>query len=78
MVDGRPWAELRLMQDDLVLAEVAGATRLNTWWTLTPGEHHFWLEGRLAAGTEITRSAAALVVVEPFSLETAAEQAAKK
>jgi penicillin-binding protein 1C len=67
---GQPWAELRLVKDGVVLAEGTGIVRLNTWWTLEEGKHHFWLEGRLSAEGEPIASSRALVVVEPFHSPT--------
>jgi penicillin-binding protein 1C len=63
---GEPWAALRLVKDGIVLAEAAGATRLSTWWTLTPGEHRFWLEGQPSAESTVVTSTVALVVVDRF------------
>lgn len=63
---GQPWAELRLVKDGVILAEGAGVARLNTWWTLEEGEHHFWLEGRRSEGAALITSPRALVMVEPF------------
>lgn len=70
--DGRPWATLRLVMDGVVLAEAADATRIQSWWRLTPGEHRFWIEGQqrgTEAGDEVITSLEALVVVEPFSVQ---------
>jgi penicillin-binding protein 1C len=64
--DGAPWAELRLVKDGSVLAEAVAATRLNTWWTLLPGEHRFWLEGRPSDDAPLITSPVALVLVEGF------------
>ena len=72
VTDGQPWAELRLVKDGESLAEATDGTRLRTWWTLTAGQHVFWLEGRRQPGDELTTSVRALVVVEPFSQATAA------
>lgn len=60
---GRAWAELRLVKDGEVLATAADATHLAAWWTLTPGTHHFWIEGTAAPGEPAARSSVALVVV---------------
>ena len=65
--DGRTWATLRLVKDGATVLRADDATRLNGWWTLSPGTHHFWLEGEAADGS-VTRSAPALVVVDAAQL----------
>jgi len=75
VADGQPWAVLRLMMDGQALAEASGANRLNSWWTLTIGEHHFWLEGKMTDKGELIRSPTALVVVDHFQSQTVADQA---
>ncbi len=62
-----PWAELRLVQDGVTLAEANDATRLSAWWVFSPGTHHFWLEGRRTATDPPEKSATALVIVDDFS-----------
>jgi hypothetical protein len=64
--DGSDWAELRLVKDGEILATDNEAGRIETWWTLTPGEHRFWLEGRANGEEEVERTAPALVIVEEF------------
>ena len=64
---GEPWAELRLVQDGVTLAEATDATRLRAWWVFSPGTHHFWLEGRRTDADPITKSSTALVIVDDFS-----------
>ncbi len=64
VADGRVWAELRLMVDGTPLVSAQSSTRLDGWWTLTPGSHTFWMEGQMDPGGEIVRSETALVVVE--------------
>lgn len=62
--DGQPWAVLRLVVDGTVLYRAIHANRIDGWWTLQPGRHHFWLEGELHVGDKPVRSAEAQVVVE--------------
>ena len=62
--DGILWAEVRLIKDGDVVAVQEMANRIEAWWTLTPGEHRFWLEGRPSTTDEVLRSDEALVVVE--------------
>ncbi|MCC7018069.1 MAG: hypothetical protein IT564_12815, partial [Rhodospirillales bacterium] len=64
---GATWATLRLVKDGIVLAETQHATRLQTWWVLEPGSHHFWLEGKPTADAAWITSSQALVVVETFT-----------
>ncbi|MBP7962080.1 MAG: transglycosylase domain-containing protein [Caldilineaceae bacterium] len=64
VTDGRTWAELRLVVDGVSLLSATDSVRLDGWWTLEPGQHTFWMEGRVAPGGEIVRSETALVVVE--------------
>jgi membrane carboxypeptidase/penicillin-binding protein PbpC len=66
VVDGAPWAELRLVLNGVALQTAREANRLHTWWLLTPGEHRFWLEGRPSDRAEWVASAPALVVVDEF------------
>lgn len=70
--DGSPWAILRLVKDGVVLAEASNATRIQSWWRLTAGEHRFWIEGLPEAveeGAAVAASSRAYVVVEPFSIQ---------
>ena len=69
---GDSWAQLRLMKDDLVLAEASDARRLERWWVLEPGAHRFWLEGKAADDSEWTRSESAFVLVENFAAQNVA------
>ena len=69
---GGAWAQLRLMKDDLVLAEGGDARRLESWWVLEPGAHRFWLEGKTTKHSEWTRSESAFVVVENFVAQNVA------
>lgn len=71
--EGGPWAQLRLMKDDLVLAEGGDARRLESWWVLEPGSHRFWLEGKATADAEWTRSDSAFVMVENFTAQNVAK-----
>ena len=64
---GATWAVLRLVKDGVVLAETPHATRLQSWWVLEPGTHHFWLEGKPTQDEDWVVSAQALVVVETFA-----------
>jgi penicillin-binding protein 1C len=74
VAQGPTWAEVRLMHNGEVLATAgpgaAPATRLRSWWMLTPGEHRFWLEGEPHAGSATVSTPPALVVVEPFTAQT--------
>lgn len=62
----QPWATLRLVKDGAVLAEVAEANQIDSWWQLEVGQHRFWLEGQPTTDDAWVRSEEALVVVEPF------------
>lgn len=64
VADGRTWAELRLVQDDTVLASAANAAQLRVWWALAPGAHHFWLEGRPTPDADWVRTTPAYVRVD--------------
>ncbi len=64
VTDGRAWAELRLVVDGVSLLSATDSVRLDGWWTLEPGQHTFWMEGRVAQDGEIVRSESAFVVVE--------------
>ncbi len=66
VADGQPWAELALRKDGIVLASATDATRLQSWWTLEIGTHHFELVGRPTADSELIHSPVALVVVERY------------
>ncbi|HXF61072.1 MAG TPA: transglycosylase domain-containing protein [Caldilineaceae bacterium] len=72
VADGSLWAELRLVKDGLILAEAAQASRIQSWWTFTPGVHHFWLEGRKTLAGEWVQTAPALVIVEAGAATTVA------
>jgi hypothetical protein len=69
--DGSAWVELQLVKDGETLAALDRADRIEMWWTLTPGEHNFWLEGRAVSEDEVVRTQAALVIVEAFEKEVA-------
>ena len=64
VADGSTWHSLRLVADGETVLEAQDVTRLDGWWTLTPGEHTFWLEGKIEAGSPTERSASAIIVVE--------------
>ncbi len=70
---GGPWSALRLMKDNVVLAEASDARRLESWWVLEPGGHRFWLEGKATADAEWTRSESAFVLVEDFATQNVAK-----
>jgi hypothetical protein len=72
--DGTRWATLRLVKDGVVLAGMTDTARLNTWWMLEEGRHHFWLEGQRTGNDAVERSSMALVVVEPFGATQAVGQ----
>lgn len=69
---GDSWAQLRLVKDDLVIAEASAARRLESWWVLEPGQHRFWLEGKATPDAEWIRSTSAFVVVESFGAQNVA------
>jgi hypothetical protein len=71
VVDGRPWAELRLMHNGEILASASQATRLHAWWSFTPGNHQFWIEGHATPAGELVRTPAALVIIEAGATATA-------
>lgn len=64
--DGRLWAELRLVVDGKVVTTAQNAARLDGWWSLTLGEHRFWLEGEATEGAPTTRSDDAVIRVDEF------------
>jgi membrane peptidoglycan carboxypeptidase len=64
VADGSVWHSLRLVADGETVLEAQDVTRLDGWWTLTPGEHTFWLEGEIEADSPTERSASAIIVVE--------------
>jgi membrane carboxypeptidase/penicillin-binding protein PbpC len=66
VASGERWAELRLMQDGVTLAEANDAGRMSVWWMLTPGAHRFWMEGRRTSTDLSVTSDAALVIVDDF------------
>ncbi len=66
---GAPWAELRLVADGVALASAQEAARLDVWWALEAGDHHFWLEGRRTPDGPVERTEAAFVQVEPFAAQ---------
>jgi len=70
--NGTSWAQLRLVKDDLVIAEASDARRLESWWVLEPGQHRFWLEGKAMPDAEWTRSTSAFVVVQNFGAQNVA------
>ncbi len=67
VANGRPWAELELRKDGLVLARATDATRLQSWWTLEVGNHRFELVGRQTADSEPVHSPISFVVVEHYA-----------
>lgn len=64
--EGEQWTALRLIKDGTILAETQHAARLQSWWVLEPGQHHFWLEGKSTPDAAWVASTQALVVVENF------------
>ncbi len=67
VASGESWAELRLVQDGVTLAEANDANRLSVWWVFTPGTHRFRLEGSRTPGGPREESDTALVIVDDFS-----------
>ncbi len=64
VADGGVWQALRLIVDGVTILAAEDADRLDGWWTLTPGEHSFWIEGETDADSPTFRSPAAIIVVE--------------
>ncbi|MBW7885026.1 MAG: penicillin-binding protein 1C [Caldilineaceae bacterium] len=72
--DGRLWHSLRLMVDGELLATASNTTRIKGWWTMTLGNHRFWLEGEQVAGGSTVRSAEAQIRVEEFQIDQLSAQ----
>ncbi|MEZ4615827.1 MAG: transglycosylase domain-containing protein [Caldilineaceae bacterium] len=67
VADGEPWRALRLVKDGEIIMQGDNVARLQGWWMLTAGQHHFWLEGKRVEEGEWIRSNDAFVVVAPFT-----------
>ncbi|MCB9137803.1 MAG: penicillin-binding protein 1C [Caldilineaceae bacterium] len=69
-----PWAALRLVVDGATLIEMQDTATIQAWWTLTPGEHRFRLEGETKADGATVRSPTAAITVRPVEEFAASQQ----
>ena len=70
--DGVPWSELRLVRDGVLLDSGNHISRLQSWWILEEGSHHFWVEGRQFDDSPFIRSQPTYVQVDAYGQEDVA------
>jgi hypothetical protein len=61
-----PWHHLRLLHNGRAIAEVAGQSHLQAYWTLEEGIHYFALEGVPTPSATPIQTDPAIVFVTPF------------